>query len=381
MEDALAHLKQLAIATDGVERQRLMSSLHKLAYSLETPDDTLHRYGAMNLQTASIKIGFDLRIFKFLTENESPRTLNEISAMASADAILTGRILRYLVAIGAIEEISHDQFTANHVTRNLAENVTEAGVSHYFETVSPQYQALPGFLKKTSYANPACDTRTVFQEAWDTELHAFSWFSSYPQNLKYFNDFMAFRREADLSWLRVYPVKERAEGWSSDRPLYVNIGGGVGHQCAQFKEHFPDIPGQVVLQDLPHSIAKALPTAGVQNMAHDFFEAQPIKGAKFYYIRGVLHNHPHDKVLKLLENTKAAMTEESVLLIDEMILPTMGAHVDAVSMDLTMMSAFAGMERTETQWSTLLDEAGLKLVKTYLYNPVSHENVMEVCLA
>lgn len=97
-------------------------------------------------------------------------------------------------------------------------------------------------------------------------------------------------------------------------------------------------------------------------------------------MRGVFHNHPHHKVLKLLANTKAAMAPDSILLIDEIILPETSAHIDAVSMDLTMMCAFAGMERTEKQWRDVIAEAGLKLTNTYLYNPVGHENVMEVRL-
>jgi hypothetical protein len=104
-------------------------------------------------------------------------------------------------------------------------------------------------------------------------------------------------------------------------------------------------------------------------------------GAKFYFMRGVFHNHPPHKVLKLLEHTKAAMASDSVMLIDEQIPPEMGGHVDVLSMDLTMMTAFAGMERSEAQWRSILSEAGLKLVNTYVYNAVSHETVLEVCLA
>jgi hypothetical protein len=89
---------------------------------------------------------------------------------------------------------------------------------------------------------------------------------------------MALRRKPDLSWLSVYPVVEETRSWDPERPVFVNVGGGVGHQCAQFKEKFPDVPGRVILQDMPHSIAQALPTPGVENMVHDFFQPQPVKG-------------------------------------------------------------------------------------------------------
>lgn len=147
-----------------------------------------------------------------------------------------------------------------------------------FATVSPQYQALPRFLERTGYQNPSDEIHTVFQDAWSTSLHGFQWFAEHPQNLAYFNDFMAFRRQPELSWLTVYPVQEMAHDIGAEKPLYVNIGGGVGHQCAQFKEKYPDIKGRVILQDLRHSIEKALPTPGVENMSYDFFDPQPIHG-------------------------------------------------------------------------------------------------------
>lgn len=93
---------------------------------------------------------------------------------------------------------------------------------------------------------------------------------------------MALRRTPEVSWLSVYPVAREVEGWDSKdntRAIYVNIGGGIGHQCKQFKDKYPDLPGRVILQDLPHSIAKALPTPGVENMEHDFFQPQPVKGS------------------------------------------------------------------------------------------------------
>jgi hypothetical protein len=140
------------------------------------------------------------------------------------------------------------------------------------------YQEFPAFLKKTAYKNPTDELHTVFQDAWKTDLHTFQWMGGHPENLGFFNDFMAFRREPELSWLSVYPVAEQANGCPPDRAVYVNIGGGIGHQCAEFKKKFPTIPGRVILQDMPHSIANALPTPGVENMAHDFFQPQPIKG-------------------------------------------------------------------------------------------------------
>lgn len=54
----------------------------------------------------------------------------------------------------------------------------------------------------------------------------------------------------------------------------------------------------------------------------------------------------------------------SRLLISEIVLPAVGADVEAMWMDMTMLSV-SGSERDEGHWSRMLAEAGLKMEHTY----------------
>lgn len=83
----------------------------------------------------------------------------------------------------------------------------------------------------------------------------------------------------------------------------------------------------------------------------------------------------------LLEIIKAAMQPESILLVDEMVLPEENVNYMTASIDMTMLAAFASMERTEAQWREAFEDVGLKLVKTYSYSPSTYESVMDVRLA
>lgn len=74
------------------------------------------------------------------------------------------------------------------------------------------------------------------------------------------------------------------------------------------------------------------------------------------------------------------MTADSVLLIDEMVLPETGVSAIAASIDLTMLSSLASAERTKEEWTELLDDLGLEIVKTYTYNERTYETVMEIRL-
>ena len=93
-------------------------------------------------------------------------------------------------------------------------------------------------------------------------------------------------------------------------------------------------------------------------------------------MRGILHDFPDDKCRLILQNIIEAMAKDSLILIDEMVLPNTGVHWQATQIDLTMMSALASMERTHEQWNALLDSVRLKITKTYVYTPSLHESVM-----
>ena len=78
-----------------------------------------------------------------------------------------------------------------------------------------------------------------------------------------------------------YPVKDRlGKGLkSSSEPLIVDVGGSLGHDLAAFKAKHPELPGRLVLQDLPTVISqvdRARP--GIEPMVHDFLTPQPVKG-------------------------------------------------------------------------------------------------------
>ena len=81
-----------------------------------------------------------------------------------------------------------------------------------------------------------------------------------------------------------------------------------------------------------------------------------------------MHDYPDEKCLLILKNLKDAMSESSVILIDDMVLPIRATHWRSAQIDIAMMASLAGMERSEKQWTYLLDAAGLRIKRTYTYN-------------
>ena len=66
----------------------------------------------------------------------------------------------------------------------------------------------------------------------------------------------------------------------------------------------------------------------------------------------------------------------SKLLINEFVVPDLGATMSVTSMDWVMMALFAVKERTEKEWRELLGQAGLKIVGIWTYDQAS-ESLIE----
>lgn len=70
------------------------------------------------------------------------------------------------------------------------------------------------------------------------------------------------------------------------------------------------------------------------------------------------------------------MSPGSALLIDDWVLPDVGAPLAGASEDIFMMLFLSGMERSESQWKAVLDSAGLEIKKIWRADGIS-EAVIE----
>ena len=163
-------------------------------------------------------------------------------------------------------------------------------------------------------------------------------------------------------WFECYPVEQRLRA-DGDKPLLVDIGGGLGHDLIALKAKFSNIPGKLIVQDLPIVIdhVKDLPP-GIEAMKHDFFSPQPVKNAKAYYLPAFLHDWPDKQAREMLQNIKTAMNKDSILLINEDGMPEANVPLYPAMLDLSMMAMFSSLDRTRSHFRELLTSAGFKLL-------------------
>ena len=101
---------------------------------------------------------------------------------------------------------------------------------------------------------------------------------------------------------------------------------------------------------------------------------------KAFFIRQVLHDWPDRRCKRNLEHPAVAMNVGySKFLINDFVVPDVGASDFITAIDLVVMGMSGGMERTKSRWSKLLASAGLCIEKIWmLYDET--ESVVEVVL-
>jgi demethylsterigmatocystin 6-O-methyltransferase len=70
----------------------------------------------------------------------------------------------------------------------------------------------------------------------------------------------------------------------------------------------------------------------------------------------------------VLEKTRAAMAADSRLVVDDIVVPDVGACTAACQLDFIMMASIAGKKRTRAQWYDLLGKAGFRIVDVRKYS-------------
>lgn len=104
--------------------------------------------------------------------------------------------------------------------------------------------------------------------------------------------------------------------------------------------------------------------------------SRTVTDARAYYLRNILHDYPDEKCIEILHRTIDAMGAHSLILIDDMVLPKVGAHWHATELDLTMMSTLASMERSEIEWRNLLERAGLQIQTIESYTEDTRDSII-----
>lgn len=149
----------------------------------------------------------------------------------------------------------------------------------------------------------------------------------------------------------------------------VDVGGGDGGLLAEVLAAHPNLRG--VLLDLPSSVRGArtrLADAGLADRAElvagSFFDAVPA-GGDIYVLARVLHNWSDDDAVTILRRVRAAMSGAARLVVLERFRTEAGGSVTTAMVDLLMLGLLDGDQRTEAEYTALLDRAGFDVLAVH----------------
>ncbi|KAK4498764.1 hypothetical protein PRZ48_009274 [Zasmidium cellare] len=365
VEALLANPPPIEDRKDG-EAELLFDAMDRLRVALEKPEQTVNRIIFSCRTLPIIKIAQGMGIFDAFAAagHDKPLSLDQLDKQTKGDRPMLVRILRLLITEKVVTK-ANDLFTlAPFAFQFRNDTVSGEVIKHFHNTALTAIQA-PNYLKARDYMSPDDAYDAPHQFANNTKKHYFDWLADDEERQRPFNATMSLpRHDNQNQWFDIYPVRERLDDKSH---VFIDLGGGAGHDVASLKSRFPDLPGRLVLQDLPAVVKGVELPSGIEVIPHNMFEPQPIKGARAYYMRTVLHDWPDKQALEVLARTREAMGKSSILLINENVLSEGGADDTPVvaHTDFTMMLNFSSHERTEAEWTELLQKANLKVIKVW----------------
>jgi hypothetical protein len=233
--------------------------------------------------------------------------------------------------------------------------------------LGPSIATLGDYLESHCFASPSDHHDSPFQFAQKTQSTLWEYLKENPAKSKIFNDSMRSSAIVGASGVPPFPFLTELT-CDPDEVLIVDIGGGKGQALQAIHDTFPDLRGRMILQDLPEVIEDArvpgtlMPR--IETMASDFFKPQPVKAAKAYFMRRIMHDWDDEAAKSILRNIVPSMSADSKVLINDLVLPDIGCGKRMAMNDMVMMS-FGGMERSQRQWQDLLQAVGLKIKKIW----------------
>ncbi|KAL4780909.1 S-adenosyl-L-methionine-dependent methyltransferase [Aspergillus varians] len=376
--EVTATLTQLASidASDPTTHQDIIQKCRSVIHSLQDPLEPVYETLACTTKHACIVALGNLGAFEKLSAE--PITAEELAMQCGADRQLIVRLMRMATACEIVHEAGPESYAAVPTSRVLATPAGTSGLRHS-HFVAKVAETLPEYLQQSQYRNPTSYTKGPFQHRFNTPLGSFEWLAQ-PQNAALahdFNIFMTIQRTRGDQWTKQFNIASRIfDGIeiNPSAPLVVDVAGGVGQDLSLIKKELPpdalaNVKGQgnqLVLADQPsviNDIPDNLRDEDFTYLSYDFFTPQPVRGARIYSFKSIMHDWPDEKAVEILRNTAGSMEPGySKIWILDAVVPNTGADRYIAGLDICMMVVLAGLERTEVQWGELLAKAGLKIV-------------------
>jgi ubiquinone/menaquinone biosynthesis C-methylase UbiE len=307
-------------------------------------------YGS--LVTHLITVVAELGVADLMADQPCP--VEDLAGATGAKPDALYRALRMLASYGVFTEVTPRTFGLTQLGDTLRTGVPGSlrAFARYCGLAERQH-ALVELAYSVRTGLPAFD-----------HVHGTNWWSyltANPQHNALFNDAMGYlARQLHAATIETYDL-------SNVRRL-VDVGGGHGHLVSTIIRRYPSI--NAVVFDQPHVVAGAeevLTEAGigdrVEFVGGDFFDSVPTN-ADAYVLSMILHDWSDTEAVAILRNVRQAMDPAGKILVIDAVIPDGdNAHFGKM-LDIIMLACHTGRERTEAEFTSLFEAAGLRHFET-----------------
>lgn len=285
---------------------------------------------------------------------DGPRTTAFLAEMTGSDEHSLYRVLRSLASVGAFAEMDDRTFQNTPMTETLRSNAVRSTRDLAIWLGEPEHWKVYGDLLYSIKTGKPC---------WDN-VHGepvFPYlFNTNPELGEIFN-----RAMTSYSHQSIGPLLEAYD--FSGAMTIADIAGGYGHLLAAVLAVNPQAKG--VLFDLAAPLQGApqmLDSYGVADRVNlvegDFFEEVSVR-ADIYILKHIIHDWYDDNNQKILRNIRASMPDNAKVLIVEAVVPEGNDPHFSKIIDLEMLMAPGGVERTRSEFSQLLTDSGFRMTR------------------
>jgi hypothetical protein len=267
------------------------------------------------------------------------RPVTEVAREVGADPDALHRVLRALASDGVFAEDEPGVFGNTEASELL---LRDNGWS--------DFARLFGGLFYRAAAELDASGEVSFTKSFGADF--WSWLAGNPDERASFDRAMAQGKERRAD--RVAEID-----WSSADTV-VDVGGGNGSFLVELFRRKPKPRPHGIVFDRPETVRneETLTAHGIEFAEGNFFERVP--RADVYVLGTILHDWDDEHAAAILRTIRAcAPAGARVLIVDAVIPPGNEPH-GAKWLDLLML-AISGRERTEPEWRTLVESAGLSV--------------------
>jgi hypothetical protein len=282
-----------------------------------------------------------------------PKSAEELAARTGTHAPSLYRVMRTVASLGIFTEDSARRFALTPLGEALKSGAPGSARATILTLASDwAWRGWENMLYSVETG------KSGFEKALGMPM--FDWLAQHPEDASLFSETMIGVHGAE-------PAAVAAAYDFSDVPTIVDVGGATGNLLTTILGSHPETHG--ILFDLPHVVRDARPLIEARGLTNrvtieggSFFEGVPT-GGDAYLLSHIIHDWSEEQCLTIFRNCRRAMGAESRLLIIEMVLPDGDTPHPGKIIDMGMLVAPGGQERTEPEYDFLLDKAGLRLTR------------------